>query len=157
MIDEFRDYLKVDKNHLDDDLVQHSQLFFKVAEAYVRASAKRDELKEDLTLLDAELDGRVRKRADDKDEKYTEAQIKALILTNKDHVDASEAYHNAKTEADMLGALKESFVTRGHHIRDLCQLYTAQYFDTNSVRADANADRTIYQERRKRIALDRAK
>jgi hypothetical protein len=155
MIDEFRDYLKIDKNHLDDELVQHSMLFFRVAESYVRAAAKRDELKEELSLIDAELDGKVRKQLED--EKFTEAMVKSLVITHKDHISASESFQNAKTEADMLAALKESFQTRGYLLRDLCQLYTAQYFDSNSVKGDAATDRTIYQERRKRIALDRAK
>jgi hypothetical protein len=157
MIDEFREYLKVDKHHLDDELVQHSMLFFRVAESYVRAAAKRDELKEELALIDAELDGKMRKRAEDDGEKVTEAMIKGMIITHKDHIQASEAYQAAKTEADMLGALKESFQTRGYLLRDLCQLYTAQYFDANSVKADANTDRAIYEGRRKRIALERGK
>lgn len=155
MPDDLKQYLKINKNALDEELVQHSMLFFKVAEAYVRAAAKRDQLKEELAIKDAALDWNIRKRADDDREKVTEPQIKNLVTGHREHIDKLNAYQTAKHEADTLANLKEAFATRGYMLRDLCQLYATQYFDKSSVKPTAQTDQVVYRERRRRLALGR--
>ena len=59
-IEEFRNYLRIDKHQLDDELEAQSEMLFKISEASVQASAHRDMLKEQLATVDAELDGKHR-------------------------------------------------------------------------------------------------
>jgi hypothetical protein len=152
-IDELKGLLKIDKSALDDELVHQASLLFKVSEAYVQAAAHRDYLKEQLAIVDAELDGKVRKQFED--EKVTEAMIKGQIQTHKQHRAASDAYLKAVTEASMLSALKDSFQQRSYMLRDLCSLFVANYYEQNSVRGTDRTDTVTYQQRRKRLALNR--
>lgn len=140
-VDEFREYLKIDKSSLDDELAAQSELFYAIGEMYVTAVSIRDELKETMATTDALLDQRVRKVAKDK---VTEAQVKGQIQLEPEHTKAHNAYLEAKTEADILGALKDAFKERGYMLRDLCSLYVSGYYETKS-----------YYQRRERLAAGR--
>jgi hypothetical protein len=149
-IEELKGYLAIDKHALDDELVQQPQLFFTIAEACERAAQRRDDLKEELSTIDATLDAKFRK-----EEKVTDAAVKNKIVAHKEHIEASEAYLEAKHEANMLTVLKESMQTRGYMLRDLVQLYHSSYFERNSVKDTGQTDAYVYQQRRQRIALRR--
>lgn len=148
--DEFRRYLQIDKNALDDELISHPQLLFRVSEAYVEAVAERDALKENLLTVDASLDQEIRGELEGG--KVTEAIVKNLIQLHPKHKAASDAYLMSKHKADVLAALKDAFGTRGYMLRDLCQLYTANYFENSSVKDSAAADAATYRRNRQRLA-----
>ena len=149
--DEFRKYLAIDKQALDDEIIQRSSLLFEVSEAYATAVAERDALKEQLAVTDAELDGKLRKA----NEKGTEALIKNQIQAHNDHRKAFAEWLEAKEHADKLGALKDAFKDRSHALGELADLYVANYFDTASVRQTPNDDTTVYRRRRARLAASR--
>jgi len=155
-IDEFRNYLKIDKHALDQELEEQPMLFFKISEAYIEAAAERDMLKEQMATVDAKLDSKVRQAFDTADEKYTEAMVKNSVQTDKKHEDAVTKYFEAKKQADLLLALKEAFQSRAYMLKDMCSLYTANYFEESSVRADARTDRATYRMGRERIATARS-
>lgn len=149
-IDEFRDYLKINKTALDDEIIQQPMLYFKISEAYVQAIAERDTLKERLATVDAELDGKIRKQFED--QKITEAMVKNQVQTNKQHKAAQDAYMAAKMEADTIAALKEAFAQRSYMIRDMVQLHVTGYFDAAAIQQDAKTDQMVYERRRRRLA-----
>lgn len=128
---EFTEYLKINKHSLDEEIMQHPSLLFKIADAYVATVAERDALKEQLTATDAELDVEIREKLEG--EKFTEAVVRNLVQLHERHVEAWAEYSATKKQADVLGALKEAFVTRGHMLRDLVQLHTTQYWENTSV------------------------
>jgi hypothetical protein len=145
-IAELRSYLKIDKHALDVELEDHSVLLFKISEAFVEAAAHRDMLKEHLATTDAELDSVVRKKK--VDGRLTNDMVAACIQTHPRHEEASTAYLDAKKEADLLFALKEAFQSRGYMIRDLCSLFTANYFEEASVKPTRDTGRTTYMAAR---------
>lgn len=153
--EEFRLYLEIDKGQLDKELVEQSQLFFNVAEAFVEAADQRDALKEQLAVVDADLDTCFRREAQVRDEKITEGQVKSLIKTHKDHEEAYDAYANAKNLADKLQALKESFHMRSQMLKHLCELYVADFYEKNSIQGTDKADKAVYMQRRERMAQSR--
>lgn len=152
ILEEFRQYLPVDKFGLDDELCQQSELLFKVSEAYEEALAKRDELKERLATIDAELDGEIREELEKNDEKATDPKVKALVQADIKHQKAFTAYAQAKLLAGKLSALKDSFKDRGFMIRALGDLYVANYFEQKSVQGTSNTDTVVYHQRRARLA-----
>ena len=152
LVEELKSLLKIDKNALDEELVQSPELLFKVSDAYIEAIDLRDALKNDLAVAEAEADKKIRHDADVADEKITEGAIKARILTHKDRVKAYNAFLDAKLAADRLGALKEAFTLRGYAIRELCQLFTSNYYQERSVRRDAVGDKIVYQRNRTKLA-----
>src|SRR5882672_5905581 len=115
MIEEFKGYLVIDKNSLDHEITQHPELLFKVSEAYAQAVAERDRFKEALAIVDAALDAEI--RADLEGEKVTEAIVKNKVQVHEGHAKSLDEYLNAKYTADVLGALRDSFSTRGHMLR----------------------------------------
>lgn len=130
-IDEFKKYLEINKHNLDQEIMQHPSLLFKISEAYIATVAERDALKERLAATDADLDVEIREKLEG--EKYTEAVVKNLVQIHERHVEAWAEYSATKKQADVLGVLREAFVTRGHMLRDLVQLHTTQYWENTSV------------------------
>jgi hypothetical protein len=147
-IGEFRGYLRINKHRLDDELEAQPELLFKISEAYELAAEKRDMLKETLDTTDAELDATAREELDRSEEKVTEAMVKAFIKTHRKHETAHRAYIAAKKQAGLLSALKDSFKDRGHYLRDLANLYNANYFERDSVRPTNAGNRATYSLRR---------
>src|ERR1700722_17477170 len=156
-IDEFKTYLKIDRHALDQELQEQPMLFFKISEAVAHAASERDMLKEQLAATDAKLDSEVRRALDKKNEKSTEAMVRNSIQTDKKHETATKHYHDAKEQADLLVALKEAFQSRAYMLRDLCSLYTANYFEDTSVRSSSQTDHATYRMSRERIATARSR
>ncbi len=104
-------------------------------------------------MADAGLDGRIREQF----KATTEAQVKNKIQVDEQHATRFSLFLEAKFTADQLAALKDAFTQRGYMLRDLCQLYTTGYFESNAVRGDANTDTVAYRQRRERVALARDK
>jgi hypothetical protein len=153
--DEYRQYLKINKHALDQELEEQPMLLFQISEAFVQAAAERDMLKEQLATTDAKLDAETRN--DLGDQKYTEAMVKNAVQTDKRHDGAMLRYLKAKEQTELLFALKEAFQTRSYMIRDLCSLYNANYFEEASVRGTGQTDRATYKTGRERIAEARAR
>lgn len=149
-LEEFKGYLKIDKEALDNELVEQPMLFYKISQAFVMAAAQRDLLKEKLTETDAVLDTEVREALGD--EKYTEAVVKNEVTKDKKHKAAFNDWLRAKTDADLFLALKESFSSRAYMLRDLCALYSANYFENNAIRTQGNQDKAVYNINRAKLA-----
>jgi adenylate kinase family enzyme len=154
-IAELKEYLKIDKHRLDEELEEQPMLLFQISEAFVQAAAERDMLKEQLATIDANLDFDV--RSDYGDKKYTEAMVKNEIQTDKKHDTAMLKYLDAKKQADLLAALKEAFQSRGYMLRDLASLYTANYYEQGSAKPTNNTNRATYsmgRQKRDRLRDD---
>jgi hypothetical protein len=137
-IEELKGYLRIDKLCLDDEIVQHPSLFFKVAEAYVEAAAIRDTLKEKLATRDAELNLLYREDLANAGTRVTDKVIESSVLTDQDHTKLALTYGRAKADCEKLGVLKDAFTTRGYMLRDLASLATAHFFESDSVRSTSN-------------------
>src|SRR5688572_7391907 len=148
-VTEFRGYLRIDKNALDDAVIEQPSLLYAVSEELAAATARRDELKELLATTDAKLDAKYRK---DLNGKNTDTAIKNRVQKSQEHSDAFRAFISAKERADVLYALKDAFQARSYALRELCELYVANYFEEGSLRSTDKTDTVVYQERRKQIA-----
>lgn len=150
--DQFKQYLEVDKLNLDDELVNHAVLLGEVSDAYAEALCERDDLKEVLAQVDADISSEIREKLESNGKKATEAIVAADTLLSPQHQKAYKAYAEARSQAARLGALKEAFLARGYMIRDLCSLYVSNYFENSSVKSTGNTDRAEYEFRRQKLA-----
>lgn len=132
LIDEFREYLRIDRPNIDLEMVQQASLFHKVSEAAIKATAKRDRLKLELKELDAELYAEKKQDLLQGGEKATEAAISNEVLLDKDRKRLAREFIDAEEAVGQLDALKDSFQQRGYMIRDLGSLYTAKYFESDA-------------------------
>ena len=156
-IAELKQYLRINKHRLDEELEEQPMLLFQISEAFVQASAERDMLKEQLATIDATLDGKARTKLERTQDKVTEAMVKNSVQTSADHEAASAAYLKAKNQADLLAALKEAFHSRGYMIRDLCTLYAANYYEQGSAKPTNTTNRATYsmgRQKRERLRDD---
>ncbi len=151
LLDELKQYLEIDKQALDDELVKQASLFYKVSDAYVGAVSERDSLKEYLAETDAILDGTLRTQMAN----ATETKIKNAIIVHPDHAKVMDQYLAAKEAAARLEALKDSFAQRGYMLRDLTQLYISNYYGTEAVRGTPTTGDAVYGMRRQRMAAGR--
>jgi hypothetical protein len=149
-IEELKERLTIEKGNLDTEISQHPMLFFEVSEACVQAKAECDACKEELTSIDATLDGDVR-IALAKKEKVTEAMVKNAVQVHQKHVDAFDTYMQAKTKADLLSALKEAFSSRGYMLRDLVSLVSVGFYESTSM-GQHNIDKARYNKQREKLA-----
>ena len=156
-IAELKQYLRINKHRLDEELEEQPVLLFQISEAFVQASAERDMLKEQLATIDATLDGKARTKLERTQDKVTEAMVKNSVQTSHEHEAASVAYLKAKNQADLLAALKEAFHSRGYMIRDLCTLYAANYYEQGSAKPTNDTNRATYsmgRQKRERLLDD---
>ena len=162
LVDNLKLMLEINKHGLDDELIKQPSLFFQVGEEYSIAVAERDACKEELATVDAELDGRIRaklaqKRSGEKGDKVTEAMVKNGIQVHPSHAAAFDTYILAKTRADILQSLKDSFQQRSYMLRELASLYVSSYYDESSVKGTGNTDKLVYDRQRERLAEARAR
>jgi hypothetical protein len=157
MIDEarLRKCLRIDKLCLDDAIIENPQLILEVGDAHADAVGIRDTLKEQLAVIDAEIDGEMRLDAGSK--RITDTTVKAMILTDSRHDKAFRAYIQARIKADKLAALKAAFDDRRDALRDLAKLYVANYFDHSSIQGTSSEDKTVYDTRRRNMAEARGR
>lgn len=133
-----RAFLSIDKDALDDCLMEQPDAFEKVGQAYVYAVADRDALELDLEEARAELDQKFRlqaaKEASDaeraKEDKkkavkvirITDKAIDALIRDTPRVRQLSDHFLSACEEADRWKALKEAYLQRSHMLTALVDL-----------------------------------
>jgi CRISPR/Cas system CMR-associated protein Cmr5 small subunit len=152
---ELKALLEIDQSFLDRELSHQAVLYNEVGQAHVDAVDRRDALKEELGVVEANVENDIRETAERQKEKLTEGQVKALVKIDKDRKQAFTNYAKAKKEADRLSVLKESFHQRGGMIENLCKLYIANYYEQDSVRGTSRSDTTVYLQQRQRIAAHR--
>ena len=131
-IEELKPGLAIDKNSLDDEVIEQPQKFNEAGELSATAAARRDFLKEELAVIDAELSGVHRRKIEKATGKATESQVSNAVLLDPKHKAASAQYINAKETADKATALRDSYHQRRYMIQELSSLYVANYFESSS-------------------------
>lgn len=153
LITEFRSYLNIDKEGLDEAMARQADLYFRIGEACALAISRRDEAKEALNTVDADLGRVLRGAKKGVEEKRTEGAIKDLIQTDAEHQAAYKRYNDARNEAEVLAALRDAFQERGRMLRDLGHLYATGYF---TVRSSTGAAADIGREQLRRARSERS-
>jgi hypothetical protein len=145
LLDDLRDGLRIDKNDLDNALMDQPDAYWRVSEAYVMACSRRDEMKYDIEQASAELDKQFRREAEKSDEKLTEKSLTAQIETSPKIITLRKEYAQMRLKADLLSAMKESYADRSKALRELSQLYSSNYFtvNTGSRARDEAGDRRV--------------
>jgi hypothetical protein len=121
-LSELKTRLHIDKDDLDTELVEHPELFYQVASAYVEAVSDRDAKKESMKQLDARIASEVRAALEEEKGKTTEAAVTQGVLNSKEFQEAREEFMDLCRETLELEVLKESFHARGFVLNNLTQL-----------------------------------
>ena len=160
VIKQLEDKLQINQHALDVALREHPDLFYKVASELALAISNRDESKQDLDELEAQVDIELRNAAAVSGDKTTENQI----LSNK-KVDRRVKAANDKFLAERLNtakwtALKEAYEARSYALSKLVDLFLASYYSNQEDKKtnapalrDAQANQVKEANRNKRVAV----
>lgn len=129
----FRKRVLIDKDDLDTELVQHAHTLMLVGERLAEADARVDRLREDQKRVSAGLYAPMARRVEKGGTRATKEAIGQAMEQHPKHIAARDAYKKAQLQAGKWGALKEAYVSRGFALRQLCAMYMANYYQSESV------------------------
>lgn len=145
--------LKIDKEALDNELIQQPELYHEAGRLYSSAVSSRDEAKSDRDSLRGKIDLRIREELDEKgDKKPPETQIANMVVADLVYADAQERYQEWDRLAGQGAALREDFHSRGFALRELANLWMAGYYQNNSATRRDAVDRRAEDYHKARAA-----
>ena len=155
-IDELRTYLVIDKTRLDENLMEHPDLYFRVSDAASIKASLRDRAYETIKRTDASLATTIREQIVDEKGKATEAMVSQAVLDHREHKKAIDRHLDLKEEAAKLDALCEAFKQRGYMLREMVQLYISGYYSDVTARSSQHTMKEVkHGENREKMSVAR--
>lgn len=124
-------YLEIDKTNLDAELLTQSQLYHQAGLQVVAKQRLFEEAEQHLSLVKNRLEGKKREELLEEQAKATVAEVDSRVKIDSRYRKANAAWREARLAVEEAKALRAAFEQRSHTLRELVQLYTAQYFQTN--------------------------
>ena len=154
-ISEFEAALQIDRHNLDTEIERQPNLYYEVASEAARAISRRDQIDKNLKYVEAELDGKIRRKFDKNNKSFTEAMVKATILKHDDHKEATKKLIIARRNAEIVGALRDAFRQRSYMLRDLVELHISGYYTSASIGGSSSIIKDSKAERIKQYMADK--
>jgi hypothetical protein len=153
--DEYRKFLRIDRDGLDECLMEQPEVYHHVSEAFAAAAARRDKIKLDYEEAEATEDARIRLEALNSQTKLTESMVERTFKRNAQLQKMQRLLLSARAEAERWKALKEGFEQRSFMLRELVSLTISQSYDLGLERGAvkdraASIRRQAGEERRSR-------
>jgi len=124
--------LLIDEHALNECLMQQPEIYYRVSKLHAIAISEKDAAKQNLAEIEAEADLEIRHRARVHEEKITEKEIEANKRMDKRVDKAITELQKLNHEVNLLQALKDAFNQRSFVLKDLTQLYIANYYSESS-------------------------
>lgn len=138
---EYREKLVIDKHAMDDMWLEQPQIYNEIGERLALEISHRDQAKDDLADIAAELDTQVRELHADDEKKPTETAIKNEVKQDATYKAAQTMLRARELNVSKLQSLRDSFHQRRYALQDLTTLWTGGYFTSNSGAARDARDR----------------
>lgn len=128
--------IKINKHDLDNEWVEQPELCLKYSDAHAQAEYDLAKAKEQLEVVRAQLDSRIREAAANRvvngkpdPEKVTEAVVNNRIVLDRDYRTALAIYHEKQKAASMLKSAAITFATsRKEALENLVRLHLGNYY-----------------------------
>lgn len=130
-IKQAREALAIDKNSLDEEMVRHPTLLAEVGKNQAMANAIRDTCKDRMEEQEAISYLQSKEQADPKS-KPTDYSIKAEAKISKKVLKLLGEYRDAKKKAAVWDTVWTAFMQRSFMLNKLAELYTAQFYSSDS-------------------------
>lgn len=147
-LNEARRMLLLNKNALDEACMTQADIFYQVGSRHSEEVSLRDELKEAVAAISADIAKSYRDDAAKRGEKITESKLQQLVIAHDDYQRTNKAWLDAKHTADIWSVTKESFLQRASMIKELCGLYVSGYFSDIAVKGDTNTEAVSHVQNR---------
>lgn len=127
-MNEYEKHLNIDENALDKEWREQPILYMQYATKLADAEATKQQQKEFLELIKAELDSEIRTEAKVKGEKITESNIQSKILQDKMYRKELLNYNNYVFKTNILNSAVKAFEHRKKALEKLVELWIGGYF-----------------------------
>lgn len=145
----------LDQHALDYEWLRQASLFQKYSVVYADACADKDDAKEKLLRVDAEIDLDIRQNWRDYgfDVKPTEPAIKAAVVLDPRHIKASKEFVEASRYATILQGSKVALEHKKAALERLSALYLSGYWADPRVTKEAkeNYNQTVQSAHRSQL------
>lgn len=133
----YPDDLLIDKFNLAGEWERQPQLFMYWAEEAVYAQTVRDQIKQQIELLKAQLDSdiRINFKAYGFEAKPTEAAVKAAVLQQQTYLDKLAELTKASEHANIMGAAENGMEHKRRALTNLTSLQIAGFYGANTAPA----------------------
>lgn len=122
--DEFRQRLRIDKGSLDDELEVQAQVLDRIGREVARLERAEAEAKDTLAATEARLAAEYK----DDEQKRTVSELAGLVQRDRERVRDFQKLQDAKQAHGEWKSLYDAWKARGFAIKELAQLFVAQYF-----------------------------
>lgn len=126
---ELEEGLKIDKDLLDDEVAQHSEIYYRVAKYVGVLCSRRDELDKLKKEAEAQADAEIRRAALKSEERITERQVESEKAQDQTVRNLDIQILRIKEEIHLWGALKEAYEQRNFMLSRMVEMYTKQYYE----------------------------
>jgi hypothetical protein len=139
--------VEIDEDALDQECLDQASLMMKYCKHSAKCERERDEAKESLGLIKAELDQKIRLNPEKfKIEKITETAISSTIIQQISYQKANEDYLNKCFESNVAFGAVKSVDQRKKMLELLVQLHGQQYFAGPRVPHNLHEEREARRE-----------
>lgn len=143
--------IKIDESNLDLDWLEQPVLMMQYSRRAAAAKIEEDLANENLKVVEAELDKKIREDFADTGVKITEKVVQAAILTHLEHKTATQAVIDARYNTSIAKAAVQAFEHKKSALENLVRLHGQQYFAGPSVPQDLVEKKNLRDVERKEI------
>lgn len=131
--------LSIDKHRLDDELIFQPRKMMKYNTAHAQAQLDRDKAKQNLDVVKANLDSKVRADLVTAGARFTEAVVDGRIKTHPEFIAAQNNLHKAEHTVNLTFAGVMAMNARRPILEDLVRLYLSGYWSEPRVSGETKA------------------
>lgn len=151
--------IRIDPHALDECLIQQPDLFYRVSQKLALTISQRDAAKDELKVIESEVDEVIRADAEQEEKKMSETAIKAAVIVHADVKAQQRHLNDLNAQVGQLGALKEAYMQRSYALKELVSLYLANYYGDGSGGSNTKGGQAVkdakYDDNRKALHAER--
>lgn len=126
--------MQINLSRLEVELQEQADLVLKYGKEWSEKTKERDRAKENLAVVDSEIDAKTRKNWGElSDGKLTEKAVQGFVLKDKRHEEATEKMLDLSEEVNILSTVKIALEHRKKALEGLVSLYIAGYWSDPKV------------------------
>ena len=125
---DFEKDLTINKNSLDQELIEQAHKMLWYSSAHAQAMYDRDRAKQGVDITKAGLDATIRAELNASGTKFTEAVVDGKIRQHPNFIDAQDKYQKAELEVNLLMGVVMAMNARRSMLENLVKLYLNGYW-----------------------------
>lgn len=132
-VERIAEELEIDKDNLDENIARLPATYFYYGEKWTKAVMVKDAAKVHVDEVYSEREKIIRVKLAKKEDKVTEAMVRAEVQNDLQYREAYDEYLDAKQKCDLLAIVKEAFEQKASMMKAMVSYMTTQYNNTGSI------------------------